>query len=275
MKHQDNTDSSLDIVFYVGADPINMIRSVLDSGHYKLLSLDPSFIMALNKEYNLSLRIADFKKKYDNADDISTIATLSYLITSKSTSDEDVLRMLEKIDTSKKAIHQTLFTLPATCSDSCYGYMINSCHYRLPLVEFGFFNAFKGEYKASKKLQWKELGAFFFSIITLFFPVFKSVSGLASLLKKWRFNKQIDEIVRSQGMIGEENSSLTLNDIFKSLSTLKASATDMYGDGILLLSHYTPLMERINMHLAKLPGEKASEVKIKILGRDESPIIRG
>ena len=251
------TDSSVDILFYMSADPTDRIKNVLDSGKYELMSIDPSFVVLLNKEFNLGLRVADFKEKYAETKNISTIATLTYLIASKTIGDDDVLKLLKKIDISKDSIHHSLIHLTKRCKNADF-------NYRLPLVEFGFFNAFNDEYEASMKLQSKEVIAFLLSIITLFFPVFRSVSVFKYIWKRWTINKKIDEVVANCGKTIEENI-----EACSSISGLKEKVIDLYGDGLLSEAHYNPLMKRIAMYEKKFSQKTRTEGKIKMVNADK------
>ncbi|MBC7827346.1 MAG: hypothetical protein H7122_06350 [Chitinophagaceae bacterium] len=234
-------DSLIDILFYVAADPIEPIKSILDSTDYGLMSIDPSMVVRLNKDFNLSLRIADFKDKYEQTDDVSTIGTLAYLIGSKTIRDNVVLSLLNKINASKDTIHSKLIG--------------HNSEYKLPLNEFGFFNSFSDDYMSLKKFQWRELAAFIFSVITLFFPVFRSVNRINSILKSWSLNKQIDDALAMFKKSTSENIGLARYQVHEILSGLREELIDLYGDGILPESNFTPLMQRITLHLEKLPGD--------------------
>jgi len=106
--YKEKTDSSVDILFYLNADPIDNVQKVLRDGKYKLMSIDPSFVVLLNKEFGLGLRVADFKGKYDSTRNISTLATITYLIASKTIRDNEARHVLKKIDLAKDSIHRSL-----------------------------------------------------------------------------------------------------------------------------------------------------------------------
>src|SRR5260221_3015383 len=248
------SDSVIDIMFYVGADPINAINDILDKGEYALMSISPSFITVLNKEFDLNLRVADFKNKYDEQqmENISTIGTLAYLIASKSTPDDDVLRMLKRIDTSRTRIYRSLITLHGIDTLSYF----DKGKYIMPLSEFGFFKSFKDEYEASRKIKGKELLTFLLSVIGLFFPVLKSVNGIGSAWNAWYYNKQIDQVATTRAA----------PEIVDHLSALKGRIIDLYGDGNLLEAHYNRLTQRIAMYMEKFSFKPGLEVKFGTTG---------
>jgi len=257
LAYKDKRDStSVDILFYMSADPTDRVNNVLDSAHYKLMSIDPSFVVLLNKEFNLGLRVADFKEKYAETKNISTLATLTYLIASKTIKDDDVIRLLKKMDTSKNAIHDSLLHLSNGSKNANFNYIS-------PLAEFGFFKAFKDEYDASMRLQSKDVIPFLLSIITLFFPVFRSVTAFKYIWKRWNINKRIDEVVANYGNTIEENIAVCSN-----ISGLKEKVIDLYGDGLLSDAQYNPLMKRITMYEKKFSLKNRSEGKIKVVKAD-------
>ena len=262
-KYTEKTDSTYDLVFYVGADPIDMVKRVLDLGKYNLMSINPSFVVALNKEFDLGLRLADFKNKYDSAKNISTIGTYALLITSRKTHNADVLTLLKKIDACKGAIHKELIHLPNSCDDSCYSFGVNS-PYQLPLHELGFFNAFKGEYHALRKIEGKEIAALILSIVTLFFPVFKSVSSFSSKLRTWSLNREVDDAVGELDRMDYRNHPLIILQTHCTLFELKRTIIDLYGDGQLTEDHFNPLNERVKMYLEKFPLSISSAGEWKV-----------
>jgi TRAP-type uncharacterized transport system substrate-binding protein len=225
-----------DIVFYMGADPIDKVKMVLNAKRYRLISINPSFAVTINKEFQLGLRITDFKEKYWQTNNVSTIGTYALLIASKGTNDADVLRLVKKIEDSRSAIHRSL--LPHSRAIDAYV---------MPLNELGFFNAFKGEYDDLRKIEWKEVAAFVFSIVTLFFPVFKSVNGIASTLRLWHLNRQVDEAAKKFPKPGLP----TPDSVLFELKNLKEQLVDLYGDGRLTESQFKPLSERIKMYLER------------------------
>lgn len=261
------SDSVIDILFYVGADPIDDIRDILNKGEYALMSINPSFITILNKEFDLNLRVADFNNKYDvqQMENVSTIGTMAYLIASKSTPDDDVMRMLKRIDTSKTRICRSLITLHGIDTLS----YINKGKYLMPLSEYGFFKSFKDEYEASRQIKGKELFTFLLSVIGLFFPVLRSVNGIGSAWNAWYCNKQIDQVSKALNRDGAKKeadpvtpAAQAVPEIVDHLSDLKMKIIDLYGDGNLLDTHYNRLTQRIAMHIEKLSFKPGLEVKL-------------
>lgn len=246
-------DSVVDMMFLVGADPTNDITRILDNGEYGLMSVNPSFMGLLNKEFSLNLMAANFYKKYDRAKGVNTVGTLTFLIASGDVESYNVKRMLRRIHNSAGAIHKCLITLPPGCNDSCYSGVNDKCGHILPLAEFGFFKHIKDEDTASAKEQAKAMIPFLIAMVSFLFPILKSVSWLKSLWQSWCFNKKIDQLLLTRGTSAERN-----------LQKLTISITDLYGDGELCEAHYNALTKRISVHipLKKQPGYK-DEVKKK------------
>jgi hypothetical protein len=228
----------IDIMFYVGADPTDDIRSILDSNEYGLMSVSPSFLSLLNSEFNLNLQVADFQKKYDNAGPVSTVGTFTSLIASKDIGSDDVQRMLKKISDATPNIQKSFIQLRPPCTDSCYSGLTTNCHYVLPLAEFGFYKYFEDTSREAKIEKIKALIPFLIAIISFFFPILKSVSALNSVFTSWRINQEIDRILKTN------NEELT----DKVIKKLNQELADRYGDGELSESHYNALAKRIASH---------------------------
>lgn len=239
-------ENLIDIMFWVGADPTDNFKKILDQGNYGLISVDPSFVAALNLDYHLDLEVTNIPKEYygeENTDDISTISTTAYLITSRQMSQDDMLSMVTEIDDNKEEIDESIIdTNPArNVNISANG----------PLDEFGFLNFFSTNYKDSKDLQWKDwLGmiSFVIAMITFFFPLVKSIGSIKSVWLSWSYNKQIDQLITT----GENE------NIKKELSEMNEKIADLYGDGEISETHYNALTKRISVHL---PENTPSVVK--------------
>jgi len=106
----------------------------------------------------------------------------------------------------------------------------------------------------------KEVIIFLLSVMTLFFPVFKSVMGFKFIFQRWDINKKIDEIVRQYGNKPEEN------HIARScIKELKEQVINLYGDGLLSEAHYNPLMKRIGFYYEKFSAKTQTKGKEKIM----------
>lgn len=256
ISYNEKTDSQVDILFYMGADPNQKINELLNLNKYRLMSIDPSFVMLLNKEFGLALRVADFKGKYNSTNDITSLATFTYLIASKAIHEDVVYKLLKKINNYKDSIYCSL--MPDSQPDKSS-----------TLFEFGFFNVFDDEYGTSLNQWMKEVFVFFLSIITLFFPVFKSVIGLRFILQRWNINKKIDEVVADCGDTAEDYMAAR-----SGIARLKEKVIDMYGDGLLPEMHYNPLMKRIELYFKKFTTKSMSPENgsLVIIDRGNKPV---
>lgn len=243
--YETRTDSSIDILFYLSADPMENIESIFKSGKYGMMSIDPSFVVTLNRDFNLALRVADFKDKYDLAKNVSTLATLTYLMASKNIGEDDIYKILKKMDLLKPAIYQSLNKNIGSKDPN-------------RLFEFGFFNLFNNEYESLRDQRLKEGIILLLSIITLFFPVFRSVINLEFVWEKWRMNKAIDDVLRNAG--NDQN-----GEPASAIYSLKEKIVDMYSNGLLSEAQYTPLMKRIDLYQEKFSGKTIKKGKEKII----------
>jgi len=255
LNHTGNKDSAVDILFYLTADPTDVIKQTLDSCHeYSLLSIDPSFVVLLNKEFNLNLRVADFTNKYPSAKNISTFGTLTNLIASKTIRDDDIQRLLQKINDSSKEIF---------CSLNPDSYRSDSSAESKSLFEFGFMNVFNDQYEISSNQKVKEIFIYFVSIITLFFPVFRSVLGIKYVWQRWCINKMIDEIDNDFTRAALAGSMATVR-----IKELKERVVDLYSDGLLSESQFNPLMKRIDLYCRKFSGKPQPKGKKNVARLD-------
>jgi hypothetical protein len=232
-------DSIIDVMFYVGADPTDDIKAILDSKKYGLISVSPSFLSKLNSEFKMNLEVADFQKKYDNdADHASTVGTFTLLIASRDIEHNDVNLMLKKISSATKDIQKSLIHLNPPCTDSCYSGLTTNCKYILPLAEFGFYKYFQDEAKESNIEMIKTIIPFLIGIISFFFPILKSVAALNSVWRSWQINQEIDRILSvNKGEIPDDK-----------VQELDQEIADRYGDGELSEAHFNALEKRISAH---------------------------
>ena len=255
LNHTGDKDSTVDILFYLTADPTDVIKQTLDSCHnYNLLSIDPSFVVLLNKEFGLNLRVADFSTKYTSTKNISTFGTLTDLIASKTIRDDDIQKLLRKINDSELQI------LLSLNPDS---YMSDSALQDKSLFEFGFLNLFNDQYEISSNQKVKEIFIYFVSIITLFFPVFRSVLGIKYIWQRWCINKMIDEIDNDFTRAALAGSMATVR-----IKELKERVVDLYSDGLLSESQFNPLMKRIDLYCRKFSGKPQPKGKKNVARLD-------
>jgi len=231
-------DSVLDIMFYVGADPTEDVRSILDANKYGLISVSQSFLSRLNSEFKMNLQVADFQKKYAGAaEHVSTVGTFTSLIASRDIGTDDVNRMLKKISDNTKVIQKSLIVLPPSCTDSCYSGFTSSCPFILPLAEFGFYKYVRDQTRESNIEMIKTIIPFLIAIISFFFPILKSVGALNSLWRSWQINQEIDRILANKAELSDEDT-----------RDLNRKMADLYGDGELSEAHYNALAKRISAH---------------------------
>jgi hypothetical protein len=197
-------NSVVDIAFFVGADPTDTINNILKGKKYAMMSVHPSFMASLNKEFNLNLHVADFHGKYDSTEGINTVGTFAFLIASREIQGDDIASILKKIRDSVTAIHKSLIKLPPGCNDSCYAGTNDKCHFILPLAEFSFYQSYKATSRASVSDQKKAMVPFLIAIAGFFIPILKSVFKFKSVLVVWRFNRDIDRLLKSGGAVQEE-----------------------------------------------------------------------
>jgi TRAP-type uncharacterized transport system substrate-binding protein len=235
---KNSNDNVLDIVFFVGADPTEDVRSILEANQYGLMSVSQSFLSRLNTEFKMNLQVADFQKKYPGAaEHVSTVGTFTSLIASRDIGTDDVNRMLKKISDATKVIQKSLIVLPPSCTDSCYSGFTANCPYILPLAEFGFYKYVRDQTRESNIEMIKTIIPFLIAIISFFFPILKSVGALNSLWRSWQINQEIDRILFKKRELSDDD-----------MLDLNRQMADLYGDGELSEAHYNALVKRISAH---------------------------
>ncbi len=110
--YDDLKKDSIDILFIIAGAPLKKVDSLLmettnlGTPKFGLMSIDPSLISELNKDYDLGLRITDFKRVNNkksiyihnrDSDKIVTMGTYCYLITNPKTPPSDIREILEKL----------------------------------------------------------------------------------------------------------------------------------------------------------------------------------
>ncbi len=208
-------DSTVDILFFLSADPTDVIRQVLESCQgYKLMSIDPSFVVLLNKEFNLNLQVADFKNKYTSASNISTFGTLTDLIASKTIRTDDIYKLLKKLSDNDSEI---------VCALNPITYYAE----KQAIFDVGFLNLFQVQQEASANQKAKEIIIYFFSVVALFLPVFRSVIGFKYIWLRWSINKKIDEIDDAY-KLGQHTKDAAVSKI----EALQEKVVNLYSDGL-------------------------------------------
>ncbi|KZS42457.1 hypothetical protein AWE51_03165 [Aquimarina aggregata] len=103
-------EKDIDILFSLVGDPIPWFKELVKNDNYGMISIDPALIVKVNSTYNLNLRFADFKGKY-NFKDVKVITTTgSYvnLIASKDITNNTIIEVLKLLQKGKTAFKMSV-----------------------------------------------------------------------------------------------------------------------------------------------------------------------
>lgn len=252
---------------------IASIDSLLATGKFGLISIDPSLTSELNQKYNLNLRITDFKNistleaiySKINIDKVATFGTYCYLVSNKQIPPSDVRLMLMKI----KKLAEKPFK--------------DENHFKdLPLNEFNFLDTYENTDKYAKASIIRNLLLFLSSVIISSITILSFYVWAISKIKHDACIDQLAEIAKDvpdnllpreeyekyekfmelstekkqEDIIGflvpeinDDQVKIISLKIIPSIHKLIESRiylTSSFSDGELTDEHYTFLMERID-----------------------------
>ncbi len=188
-----NENDNIDILFTIAGSPLKDVRSLLSKDEYTLISIDPSLVTQINKNYELNLRLTDFKFSqdglnkgiyYTNSQNISTLGSYAWLISSKDIPSSDILKILKIIKDNKDVIGQNL-GIQNTFSDHSQ------------LDEIQFYELYKSKYERTNLGFWRSLLILVgtFSISTVL--VFSFISFIVSYRKQSAYFHDIIRVIEN------------------------------------------------------------------------------
>ena len=104
-------DQKIDVVFTIAGAPLNDVTRILESSgdqRFRLMSVDPAVIPAMNQVFKLRLNKTDFQKKYEGGNLISTIGSWAFLIASRDVSNAVISQTLGELDKAKDEIRREM-----------------------------------------------------------------------------------------------------------------------------------------------------------------------
>lgn len=89
---------SINVYMVIVGAPLSQYEEILqNTDEYQLIGVSPTLTLEINKKYSTNYRVSNFKSKYKNYDDINTLGSYSYLISSKDVDEHMNLEMLRRI----------------------------------------------------------------------------------------------------------------------------------------------------------------------------------
>jgi len=157
-------NGDIDVVFLITGSPVESVRKALEYNgkdkdgnivDIRLMSIEPSMVSVLNRDYNLNLRMSDFKRKYTNTlknKNISTLGFYTFLVSSKDVSSSDVMELVGALHNIKGNV-KNIINLPDDNSEL------------FQLDEFDFFESFKSDNSKSTYTSIKKFILFLVSVV--------------------------------------------------------------------------------------------------------------
>jgi TRAP-type uncharacterized transport system substrate-binding protein len=87
----------IDIGFFMLGCIPPKISTLLDSDRFSLMSISPTMINPINKDYNSNLLIAKVQSEVSNEKDVMTLGNYTYLVADKKIPSSDIINIMEKI----------------------------------------------------------------------------------------------------------------------------------------------------------------------------------
>lgn len=171
----------IDIMCSTAGAPLGDTHRLLASGKFGLMSIDPSMIATIIEKYRVDIRMADFKHKYYNTSNISTIGSYAFLVASKDIPNSDILELLTVLDNSKDIIRKKI--------DLHHGE-------NFQLDEFNFLDSFKAEHDRNLFEQVSDLIIFLFSIVVATAISMSILVWIVSSLRQNWYLREISSVVK-------------------------------------------------------------------------------
>lgn len=174
-------NGEIDIMCSTAGAPLRDTERLLSSGKFGLMSIDPSMVAIITRKYGAGVRLADFKNKYVNTANTSTIGSYAFLVASKDVPNSDILELLKVLNKSKGLIKEKV---GAKESDD------------FQLDEFDFLNSFQAEHDKTFFHHLKDYFIFFLSIIVATAVVLSILLWVVSSNKQNRHFLRISKIAK-------------------------------------------------------------------------------
>lgn len=168
----------------VGAPLSQYVDLLQEDSEYCLIGISPTLIVEINNRFSTNYRVSDFKSKYPPYQNINTIGSYSYLISSKDVDERINIEMLRRIAQIAKPIKANLEL------DSWK-------HLKFQLDEIDFHSGVDSRETDIKMEMYKSLGLFVISIlISSFFAVWILI-WIFSSIKLAKYFRHITRVYKN------------------------------------------------------------------------------
>jgi TRAP-type uncharacterized transport system substrate-binding protein len=135
-------DDQIEIFFTMAGAPLKDVKDLLGQEGYTLVSIGPSLVTQINRDYEVNLRMTDFKHSkygsasgiyYDGSKNVSTLGSYAWLISSKNIPSGDILEVLKIAQDKRNDIAHNLGVENVTNDHS-------------PMAEIKFYDLYKSKF---------------------------------------------------------------------------------------------------------------------------------
>lgn len=241
----------IDMVFFFAGAPLEKVKEALLKENIKLMSIEPSTVAGLNKEFELNFKISDFKDKYtadfSGHESISTLGSYAFLIASKDISYSDTMTLITALENKKTAMEHKF--IPSGNDDT------------FQLNEFDF-------YKSVELANTNKYLSLVQKILLFVVPVFVATIAIARFLV-WVVSwfKQNKYFKRMYDTVDNNNLNRDIKSLDKSLFEFLEISKNLnkdYQTGGITEDHYTFISDNLDKKINKIGGELYRKLKISI-----------
>lgn len=102
-------DSSINVFMVIVGAPLAQYAEILEpNSEFQLIGISPTLIVEINDKFSTNYRVSNFKSKYPDYENINTLGSYSYLISSKDVDERMNIEMLRRIDYISASIKKNL-----------------------------------------------------------------------------------------------------------------------------------------------------------------------
>lgn len=102
-------EDTIDVFMVIVGAPLSNYADLLhEDSEYQLIGISPTLILEINDKFSTNYRVSNFKSKYLHYEDINTLGSYSYLISSKDVDELINIEMLRRIAYISESIKKNL-----------------------------------------------------------------------------------------------------------------------------------------------------------------------
>jgi TRAP-type uncharacterized transport system substrate-binding protein len=249
-------NGEVDMMFFFAGAPLEKVGEILQNSNIKLMSIEPSVVAGLNKEFELNFKVTDFKDKYtkfpNKHKNISTLGSYAFLIASKDISNSDSMKLIKALEDSKLGIKGKLINPDRENEKD-----------KFQLEEFKFYNAVKSKNTNKSWSLFQEILIFFVSVFAATAIVANFLVGILSKHKQNIYFQRICCTVdRYDNLHGGDVH--TLNESLIELIEISKDFQKDYQTGGVTDEHYSFISSNLDQKINKLGNELYRKLKVSI-----------